>query len=151
VPVKPASETPIVCPGTRDGALPRQGRAHEDGAQEASARSRQSDDDDNDAASAQIPNDLFMGQFAAYLARQSNLVKLSDYGNKVTYGKPAGDDLYVCEDNAFVKVEEGALSRPSGPPGGKRLRLEPANEKILTNPFDDFCMSDDVLASIPLP
>ena len=111
----------------------------------------QSDDDDNDAASAQIPNDLFMGQFAAYLARQSNLVKLSDYGNKVTYGKPTGDDLYVCEDNAFVKVEEGALSRPSGPPGGKRLRLEPANEKTLTNPFDDICMSDDVLASIPLP
>ena len=43
-----------------------------------------------DAAKApSTPNDTIMDQFATYLARLSGLVKISDDGNKVTYGKPS--------------------------------------------------------------
>ena len=107
---------------------------------------RAADDDDIDAAKAPTPNDTFLDQFAAYLARQSGLVKLTDDGNKATYGKPTGDEVYVSNGDAFVKVEDSAPD----PPGGKRRRLKPAHEETSTNPFDDFCMPDDVLASIPL-
>ena len=71
-----------------------------------------------------------MDQFAAYLARQSGLVKLSDDGNEVTYGKPTGDEVYVSNGDAFVKVEDSAPD----PPGGKCRRLEPAHEETSTNP-----------------
>jgi hypothetical protein len=91
----------------------------------------------------------FMDQLATYIARQSGIVKLTDDGNKATYGKPSGDDVYISSGDAFVKVEDAAPG--SAPPGGKRRRLEPAHEKTLTNPFDDFSLPDDVLASIPLP
>ena len=108
------------------------------------------DDDDDDAANTPISNDEFMGQFTAYLARQSGLVKLSDDGNKVTYGKPSGDDVYISSGDVFVKVEDSAPGS-AAPPEGKRRRLEPVHEKTLPNPFDDFSLPDDVLASIPLP
>jgi hypothetical protein len=88
-----------------------------------------------------------MDQLATYIARQSGLVKLSDDGNKATYGKPSGDDVYISSGDAFVKVEDSAPGSAS--PGGKR-RLQPAHEKTLTNPFDDFSLPDDVLASFPL-
>lgn len=91
----------------------------------------------------------FMDQLATYIARQSGIVKLTDDGNKATYGKPSGDDVYISSGDAFVKVEDAAPG--SAPPGGKRRRLEPAHEKTLTNPFDDFSLPEDVLASIPLP
>ena len=97
-----------------------------------------------------VENDMhFMDQLAAHLARQSGLVKLSDDGNKATFGKPSGDDVYVSSGNVFVKVEDCASGSP--PPGGKRQRLEPEHEDTVTNPFDDFSLPDDVLASIPLP
>ena len=91
-----------------------------------------------------------MCQFTAYLARQSGLVKLSDDGNKITYGKPSGDDVYISSGDAFVKVEDSTPGSAT-PPEGKRRRLEPVHEKPLPNPFDDFSLPDDVLASIPLP
>ena len=50
----------------------------------------------------------FMDQLAAYLARQSGLVKLSDDGKKATFGKPSGDNVYISSGNVFVKVEECA-------------------------------------------
>ena len=97
-----------------------------------------------------VENDQhFMDQLAAHLARRSGLVKLTDDGNKATYGKPSGDDVYISSGNVFVKVEDCAPGSP--PPGGKRQRLEPEHEKTVTNPFDDFSLPDDVLASIPLP
>ena len=108
------------------------------------------DDDDDDAANTPISNDEFMCQFTAYLARQSGLVKLSDDGNKITYGKPSGDDVYISSGDAFVKVEDSTPGS-AAPPEGKRRRLEPVHEKTLPNPFDDFSLPDDVLASIPLP
>ena len=91
----------------------------------------------------------FMDQLAAHLARQNGLVKLTDDGNKATYGEPSGDDVYICSGDTFIKVEDSAPG--SAPPIGKRQRLEPAHEKPLTNPFDDFFLPDDVLASMPLP
>merc|ERR1712070_484958 len=99
-------------------------------------------DDDDGAVKAPIPtpNDVFMDQLVAFIARENNLVKLSDDGNKATYGKPSGDDVFVCEaDGAFVKVEDSA------PPARKRRRLQSAHENTLTNPFDDFSLPDDVL------
>ena len=97
-----------------------------------------------------VENDQhFMDQLAAHLARQSGLVKLSDDGNKATYGEPSGDDVYICSGDTFIKVEDSAPG--SAPPIGKRQRLEPAHEKPLINPFDDFFLPDDVLASMPLP
>ena len=93
----------------------------------------------------------FMDQLAAHLARQSGLVKLFDDGNKATYGKPSGDDVYICSGDTFIKVEDSAPGTALPPPKGKRQRLEPAHEKPLTNPFDDFFLPDDVLASMPLP
>ena len=93
----------------------------------------------------------FMDQLAAHLARQNGLVKLTDDGNKATYGKPSGDDVYICSGDTFIKVEDSAPGTALPPPKGKRQRLEPAHEKPLTNPFDDFFLPDDVLASMPLP
>ena len=91
----------------------------------------------------------FMDQLAAYLARQSGLVKLSDDGKKATFGKPSGDNVYISSGNVFVKVEECASGSP--PPGGKRQRVKPKHEDNVTNPFDEFALPDDVLAAIPLP
>jgi hypothetical protein len=80
------------------------------------------DDDDDDAANTPISNDEFMGHFAAYLARQSGLVKLSDDGKKVTYGKPSGDDVYISSGDAFVKVEDSTPGS-AAPPEGKRQKV----------------------------
>ena len=44
----------------------------------------------------------FMVQLAAHLARQSGLVKLSDDGNKATFGKPSGDDVYITSTSAVA-------------------------------------------------
>ena len=64
-----------------------------------------------------VENDMhFMDQLAAHLARQSGLVKLSDDGNKATFGKPSGDDVYISSGNVFVKVEDCASGSP--PPKG---------------------------------
>ena len=108
--------------------------------------------DDDDAANATIPCDQFMDQFSAYLARQAGLVKISDDGKKVTYGKPSGDDVYISSGDAYVKVEDSAPGS-AAPPEGKRRRLEPfVKDKVeTTNPFDEFMLPDDVLASIALP
>ena len=97
-----------------------------------------------------VENDMhFMDQLAAYLACQSGLVKLTDDGNKATFGKPSGDDVYISSGGTFVKVEDCASG--SSNPKGKRQRVEPGHEDTVTNPFDDFTLPDDVLASIPLP
>ena len=91
----------------------------------------------------------FMDQLAAYLACQSGLVKLTDDGNKATFGKPSGDDVYISSGGTFVKVEDCASGSPL--PKGKRQRVEPEHEDNATNPFDEFALPDDVLAAIPLP
>ena len=44
-------------------------------------------------------------------------------------------------------MEDCASGSP--PPKGKRQRVEPEHEDTVTNPFDDFSLPDDVLASIP--
>ena len=96
-----------------------------------------------------VENEMhFMDQLAAYLACQSGLVKLTDDGNKATFGKPSGDNVYISSGNVFVKVEECASGSP--PPGGKRQRVKPKHEDNVTNPFDEFALPDDVLAAIPL-
>ena len=97
-----------------------------------------------------VENDMhFMDQLAAYLACQSGLVKLTDDGNKATFGKPSGDDVYISSGDTFVKVEDCASGSP--PPGGKRQRVEPEHEDNVTNPFDNFFPPDNVLASMLLP
>jgi hypothetical protein len=44
----------------------------------------------------------FMDQLAAHLAHQSGLVKLTDDGNKATFGKPSGDDVYISSGDTFI-------------------------------------------------
>lgn len=114
-----------------------------------------SDDDDDGAVKAPTRNDIFMDQLAAFIARENGLVKLSDDGNEAKYGKPTGDDVYISEKgDAFVKVEDQVARAPAPPPGGKRCRLEPRQQKPnpkKPNPFDEYCLPDDALASIPLP
>jgi hypothetical protein len=58
-----------------------------------------------------VENDMhFMDQLAAHLARQSGLVKLTDNGNKATFGKPSGDNVYISSGGTFVKVHCTATS-----------------------------------------
>jgi len=92
---------------------------------------------------------LFMDQLAAHLARQSGLVKLTDDGNKATFGKPSGDDVYISFGDTFINVDDCASGSPA--PKGKPQRVEPEHEDNVTNPFDDFFPPDNVLASMPLP
>ena len=70
------------------------------------------DDDDVDDDAVLVGNrgyDLhFMDQLANHIARQSGLVKLSDDGNKATYGRVSGDDVYIRDGDAFVKVKDTA-------------------------------------------
>ena len=97
-----------------------------------------------------VENDQhFMDQLAAHLARQSGLVKLTDDGNKATFGKPSGDDVYISFGDTFINVDDCASGSPA--PKGKPQRVEPEHEDNATNPFDEFALPDDVLASIPLP
>ena len=91
----------------------------------------------------------FMDQLAAHLARQSGLVKLFDDGNKATYGKPSGDDVYISFGDTFINVDDCASGSPA--PKGKPQRVEPEHEDNVTNPFDDLFPPDNVLASMPLP
>ena len=51
----------------------------------------------------------FIDQLATYIACESGLVKLTDDGNKATYGKPSGDDVYISSGDAFAEL--GALAR----------------------------------------
>ena len=90
-----------------------------------------------------------MDQLAAHLARQSGLVKLTDDGNKATFGKPSGDDVYISFGNTFINVDDCASGSPA--PKGKPQRVEPEHEDNVTNPFDNFFPPDNVLASMPLP
>ena len=91
----------------------------------------------------------FMDQLAAHLARQSGLVKLTDDGNKATFGKPSGDDVYISFGDTFINVDDCASGSPA--PKGKPQRVEPEHEDNVTNPFDDLFPPDNVLASMPLP
>ena len=57
----------------------------------------------------------FMEQLAAFIAHENDLVKLSDDGNKATYGKPSGDDVYMCEaGGAFDLVLDHGERRAAG-------------------------------------
>ena len=76
----------------------------------------------------------FMDQLAAHLARRSGLVKLTDDGNKATFGKPSGDDVYISFGDTFINVDDCASGSPA--PKGKRQRVEPEHEDNVTNPFD---------------
>ena len=97
-----------------------------------------------------VENDQhFMDQLAAHLARQSGLVKLTDDGNKATFGKPSGDDVYISFGDTFINVDDCASGSPA--PKGKPQRVEPEHEDNVTNPFDDLFPPDNVLASMPLP
>lgn len=113
--------------------------------------------DNDDEADAETRSDQFVDQFAAFLGRQAGLVKLFDDGNTIRYGKPEGDDVYVCENGAFVKA--------SASQGNKRRRRLTQHEGLISstsssnaqrpidsaNMYDDCCLSDHVLAAIPLP
>ena len=79
------------------------------------------------------------------VTRQSGLVKLTDDGNKATYGKPTGDEVYVSNGDAFVKVARTPRRTH------QEVSADDLNQRMRrprpTLPFDDFCMPDDVLAS----
>ena len=101
-----------------------------------------SDDDDVFGPAANLlprRTGEFMEQLAAFIAHENDLVKLSDDGNKATYGKPSGDDVYMCEaGGAFVKVEGSTSTNPFDDfslTGGKRRREEAAHEKTSTQPL----------------
>ena len=120
---------------------------------------RDDDDDDDDAVLVgKSGYDLhFMDHLANHIARQSGLVKLSDDGNKATYGRVSGDDVYIRDGDAFVKVKDTAPEwlgdlDPARERCQLRRQARTVREKIpTTNPYDDFSLPDDVLASIPLP
>ena len=67
--------------------------------------------------------------------------------------KPRRAVVLSDDDDAFVKVEDQVARAPAPPPGGKRCRPEPRQQKPSKkpNPFDEYCLPDDALASIPLP
>ena len=55
-----------------------------------------------------VENDMhFMDQLAAYLACQSGLVKLTDDGNKATFGKPSGDIETTSTSAQWQRVRQG--------------------------------------------